>query len=675
MKVLYSQLKKYLPDLKSDPKETAKAFTIIGYMLDKFFEVEYLGKKDYLLDLEVRQNRADCFGVMGLVRELSAYYNIEVRLPEEFITEFSSNSSEKVNIEVRATDSVKRLMGVRISDVQINESPDWLKQYLAFYDINPVNSLVDLTNYVMLETGHPSHAFDWDLIEGGKLFWEINPIFKKMTSLDGNDVELTKDTLLVTNEVEPMAIAGVVGGKNSAINPKTNNILVEMAVYDGGLIRRNSRGMRVMTEASQRLEKFMDPESIPEAFNILVNLILKYTSGKVVSEVYDNYLHPTPKLDIKLELAKVSQIAGLDITSEECKIYLARLGFKVISEENGFLVVQNALNRLDVSFPEDLIEEIVRLKGYDLIPMDKLLVESTKDITPSRVKLNGQVQNMLASRGFDEVRSWVLVDTEKNRLANYSDTEAVNVTNSINEEVPTLRQSISVSLFSQLENYKKNNIPNINIFEIGKVFGKLKNEGPASHSLNSEILNPAGGVGLSKYEEHYSLGMLSDNKDLESLKLNVDYVLRTLGLTEIYYIKSQNYPETAHPATCLDIQYKDMKLGVIYVSNKINSLECIVAEVNLTAVDEIMSRVNANGGIEVESKLVALDVNINLENNQNIEIFVNDKLKSNVDKLWKTEIVDKFSKDSMETKYTVRIYYFGLSDTEAKDLHQKIFEN
>lgn len=238
MKVLYSQLQRYLPDLKADPKEVSQAFTIIGYMLDKFFEVEYQGKKDYLLDLEVRQNRADCFGVMGLVRELSAYYNIEVKLPEEFNPEFNSNASEQPNIEVRATDSVKRLMAVKFGNVKIEESPAWLKDYLAFYDINSINTLVDLTNYVMIETSHPSHAFDWDLIEGGKLVWEINPIFKKMTTLDNVSVDLTPDTLLITNEVEPLAIAGVKGGKSSAIHSETKNVLLEMAVYDGGLIRR-----------------------------------------------------------------------------------------------------------------------------------------------------------------------------------------------------------------------------------------------------------------------------------------------------------------------------------------------------------------------------------------------------------------------------------------------------
>lgn len=657
MKVLYSQLQKYLPDLKADPKEVSQAFTIIGYMLDKFFEVEYQGKKDYLLDLEVRQNRADCFGVMGLVRELSAYYNISVKLPEEFNTEFSSSETTMPSMDVRATDSVKRLMGVKLSNIQLSESPDWLKQYLAFYDINPVNVLVDLTNYVMIETGHPSHAFDCDLVEGGKLIWEINPIFKKMISLDGNDVMLTPDTLLVTNEVEPMAIAGVIGGKNSAINSNTKNVLVEMAVYDGGLVRRNSRGLRVMTEASQRLEKFMDPESIPEAFNILVNLILKYTSAQVVSGVYDNYLHKTPQLEIKLELAKVSQIAGIEITVEECKTYLERLGFKVISEEGGFITVKNAINRLDVELPEDLIEEIIRLKGYDKIPVDQLFVESTKDITPSILKLTDQAQNILASRGFDEVRSWVLVDTEKNRLANYSSNDAINVTNSINEEVPTLRQSMTVSLLGQLENYTKNNIPDIKIFEIGKVFGKPKD---------------SRGVDLEKYEEHYSLGLLQGGKDLESLKLDLEYMLRSLGVNKIYYTKSETVPETAHPVTCFDIKTDKDFLGVIYVSNKLNAEQCVVAEINLTLVDQLVNSL-ANKAVEVEKRLVDLDINLSLSKAEDVSKYVDTKISSNVDNIWKTQIVDKFAKDADTTKYTVRVFYMGLSDTEAKALHEKLF--
>ncbi|MFS8130574.1 MAG: phenylalanine--tRNA ligase subunit beta [Candidatus Dojkabacteria bacterium] len=658
MKVLYSQLQKYLPDLKADPKEVSQAFTIIGYMLDKFFEVEYQGKKDYLLDLEVRQNRADCFGVMGLVRELSAYYNISIKLPEEFNTEFSSTQTNMPNMEVRATDSVKRLMGVMLSNVQLSESADWLKQYLAFYDINPVNVLVDLTNYVMIETGHPSHAFDWDLIEGEKLIWEINPIFKKMISLDGNDVMLTKDTLLITNEVEPMAIAGVIGGKNSAINSNTKNVLVEMAVYDGGLIRRNSRGLRVMTEASQRLEKFMDPESIPEAFNILVNLILKYTSAQVVSGVYDNYLYKTQQLEIKLELAKVSQIAGIEITTEESKTYLERLGFKVVSEEEGFITVKNAINRLDVEVQEDLIEEIIRLKGYDKIPVDQLFVEATKEVTPSILKLSDTTQSILASRGFDEVRSWVLVDTEKNRLANYSFNEAISVTNSINEEVPTLRQTMTVSLLGQLENYVKNNIPDVKIFEIGKVFGKPKE---------------SRGVDLEKYEEYYSLGLLQVGKDLESLKQDLEYALRSVGISQIHYSKSEKIPETAHPLTCFDVSSEKNLLGVIYVSNKLNTNQCVIAEINLTQIDQLVNRGSISKVVEVEKRLVDLDINLTLGKDEDITKYVDTKVQSHVDNIWETKIMDKFVKDTDSVKYTVRVYYMGLSDPEAKALHEKIF--
>ena len=658
MNVLYSQLQKYLPDLKADPKEVSQAFTIIGYMLDKFKEVEFQGKKDYLLDLEVRQNRADCFGVMGLVRELSAYYNIPVKLPEEFNPEFSSTASGNVNIVVKATDAVKRLMAVQFSIDSIEQSPEWLKQYLSFYEINSINLLVDLTNYIMIETGHPSHAFDWDLVEGGKLVWEINPIFKKMTTLDGTSVDLTSDTLLVTNEVEPLAIAGVKGGKSTGINPNTKNVLLEMAVYDGGLIRRNARGIRLLTDASQRLEKFMDPESIPEAFNILINLVLKYTSAKVTSIVYDNYLQKTPELEIKLEIAKVSQIAGIEITAEECRTYLERLGFKVISEEGGFITVKNAINRLDVELPEDLIEEIIRLKGYDLIPVDQLLVESTKDITPSILKLTDATQAILASRGFDEVRSWVLVDTEQNRIANYSVNEAINVTNSINEEVPTLRQSITVSLLGQLANYVKNNIPDVKIFEIGKVFGKPQN---------------SSGVDLEKYEEHYSLGLLQAGKDLESLKLDLEYVLRTLGVTQIYYSKSENAPETAHPATSFDVKTEKEILGVIYVSNKLNTNQCVIAEINLTLVDQLVNTESVNKAKEVEKRLVDLDINLSLGKDEDVSKYVDTKISSNVDNIWKTEIVDKFSKDTDTIKYTVRVFYTGLSDQEAKSLHDKIF--
>jgi phenylalanyl-tRNA synthetase beta chain len=662
VKVLYSQLKKYLPDLKADAREVAHVYTMTGFMIDKFFEVEYLGKKDFLLDLEVRQNRADSFGVLGLARELSAYYNIPLRVASYQLAPFAGlpiiNSKEKLSIEVRATKAVKRVMALKINNLRLEESPSWLKEYLSFYDINPINTLVDLTNYVMIETAHPSHAFDADL-SGDNLVWEINREYNKMTSLDGTEIDLVPEALVVSNGKEPLAIAGIVGGTKAAINPTTKNIIIEMAVYDGGLIRRNSRQMKVMTEASSRLEKYIDPNSLPDAFAMLISLIQEYCGGEIASEVYENYLQVTAPIEINVSLDKVQQIAGIEISYDESLNYLKRLGFEILEQpnENNHHVVKviRPINRLDIEQEEDVFEEIIRLKGFEKLPTDKLNIEVTKDITPKHLHLIDTVTNHLVSRGFDEVRSWVLVSPKSNELTNYESWEEIQVTNSINEEVPSIRQSVAMNLIDQLDSKQKNNVNQVQIFEIGKVFGKKSRD----------------------YQEHYSLGLLINNGNANNLKKEVENLLGSLGLV-VFYEDCKKPPKVAHPRTCWEIRTIDSNkqkhtLGIIYVSNKTLVSEFFFAEINLNLLDKLISQSDSRAVQEISGKIVTLDTNLELNKDKNVREEIIAKLLPFDSSIWNWEIIDIFENGN-KVKYTLRISYMHLTDPEAKKLHEEIFK-
>lgn len=647
MKVLYSQLKKYLPDLKASEKEVTDVYTLTGFMLDKKFDVKYEGKDDKFFDLEVRQNRADAFGVKGLARELSAYYNIGLKFPEYSLPQTSV--SYDLPIEVKAEKAVKRVMALKISNLEVKESPAWLKEYLELYEINSINNLVDLTNYVMLETGHASHAFDTNLMGGDKLVWEIDPSYKKFTTLSGEEVDLVGEALVISDGSKPLSLS-IIGGKDVAINNATKEIVLEMAIYDGGLIRRNSRQMKIITEASQRLEKYLDPESIPQAFSMLVKLILEHVGGEVTSNVYDNYIKKTEFNDIQVDLDKVQQLAGIEITYEESKAYLIRLGFQIVNENGAVLTVKRPIDRLDIEMGEDIFEEIIRMKGYNLIPQNNLSTLLTKEITPNRITLVNQIEQILSSRGFDEVRSWVLVDSELNQRANFQKWEEIKVTNSINEEVPFLRQSISVSIIEKFDNYKKNSIPDIKLFENGKVFGKVGKE----------------------YQEFNSLGMLLEGEDINELKQQVGVLLRTLGLGEVLFKQSENTPKTAHPKTSWDIYVQDKNIGIIYLSNKEVVDTFCISEVNVDLIDEILSKEGKVADtFEVTQKLVELDVNVELSSDKDINWTMNDKLNSN-ENVWKWAVTDKFESGN-KIKYTVKVYYFNLTDPEAKRLHTKIF--
>lgn len=647
MKVLFSALKKYLPDLEASVDEVANVYTLTGFMLNKKIDLIVNGQKDTLLDLEVRQNRADSLGVLGLARELSAYYNIPLKINDYKI---ESKSNYKLPIQIKAKEAVKRVLAIKISGVMVSQSPDWLKSYLEAYEINSINNLVDLTNFVMLETAHPSHAFDVDLVGGDGLIWEINPSYKKITTLAGEEIELTPETLVISDGEKPLSLS-LIGGRDVAINQNTKDIILEIGVYDPALVRRNSRSMKIFTEASSRLEKHLDPETMYYAFSMLVNLILENCGGQITSEIFDEYIKKSVRKEIQVNLDKLKQIAGIEISYTESINYLNRLGFEILSIENNKLICLSPNDRTDINLEEDVFEEVIRLKGYQNIPKNVLTINPTKDITPTHLNVIDRIKILLANCGFDEVRSWVLVDPEKNKKANYSKTKEIKVINSMNEEVPILRQSLAVSLLGQFETFKKNNISKVHIFEEGKVFGKK----------------------FDNYVENYSLGILSNLGNLDELRLVVEKVLRSEGLDFISYKRSETIPPVAHPHTCFDIFCEDELLGLIYKSNKLETGDEIsIAEIDIDILTKITLEHKNQSTEEILQKLVELDTNIILEEDANLVAKIEEKLKNQTN-VWNWEVVDEFKDENEKTKYTIRVTYMHLSDPDAKELHKKIF--
>jgi len=221
----------------------------------------------------VRQNRADCLSTIGIARELAAYYGLELELKEHYSPALGI---EELKINVDAPKFVKRIKAIAIEDLENKESPDWLKDFLSFYDVNSVNLLVDLSNYVMFYTGYTSHLLDKDKIQDGVISWSVNNNFDKIITLDGSEVELHKDNELIIRDAKNiLALAGIVGGQAAAISLNTKSVVLEMAVYDRTIIRKNSRSLKIVTEASTRLEKNLDPNGVDYAINSLIFLILE----------------------------------------------------------------------------------------------------------------------------------------------------------------------------------------------------------------------------------------------------------------------------------------------------------------------------------------------------------------------------------------------------------------
>lgn len=652
MKVLFSQIKELVPGLKAGPKEIGEALSLSGFMMDGFEEVKFKNNRDYLVGFEVRQNRADCLGVYGLAREVAAYYGLKVKLPE---AKKIAATGDRLDIKVEAKEQVKRILAVKLTGVKNGESPDWLKEYVGFYGLNSVNLLVDLSNYVMFLTGYPSHLIDFSKVTGG-IKWSLNHNFKEVTTLLGTVVMLKQDQeIIIRDDKNIIALAGIIGGKAAEIDAKTDTLIAEIAIYNRAVIRRNSRSLNIVTEASHRLEKDLDPNGVQSAMELLVALIEKYSGGKVIGQPFEFYLKQYVSPVIEFNPESPSQFAGVEISREKTFKILSDLNFNIKPSGNLFLVTPPTY-RQDLELSEDLTEEVIRIYGYDkILAPEPPKLQVVSDITPKNIILAEKIKDILIVLGFDEILSWPLTKPQDNALINYLDWQAIAAQNSINDLYPILRQSIASGLLIQLNEYIKQNIKFIEIFEIGKVFGEK------------------GG----KYLEHESLGLLSasEKKALPELKNKLEILLRSLGFSDIKYFISKIKPILANPESSWDIYANGKVMGIVYkLRPQESKLNVYFTEINITLITEMLKNLKNNPVVELTQKLIYLDANIELKKDESIYKYLG-QLEKKLDKnnLWALSITDIYPLEN-KVRYTIRVAYEELSDQEAKKIHLTVFD-
>jgi len=514
MKLIYSELKKFLPKLDVQPQQLRDDLTMIGHFANFYEEIP--NSSDFFIDLDIKVNRGDCLGYYGLAKDLSVFYKTPLTIPTPTIT-YPTNLTPPP-IEIKSVD-VKRILAVKLSNIKVGQSPSWLQNFLTLHQINPINNLVDLTNYAMLLFGIPNHAFDFNKIND-QLIWEnnTNNKFSEFTTLDGTTLKLEPQNLVITNNQDVLSLS-FIGGKNSGITTDTSETVIEMAVYDRTRVRRDSRSLKTLTEASVRLEKDLDTETIPQAFNHLIQLIMENCSGQLSSNLLDFYPNPYLPKPISFDPQKPSAYSGIDIPVDFSLDVLNRLGCGP-----GFTPPSI---RRDIAIEEDLIEEVIRFYGYNKIPTNQpISKKNTPDITPKILYLIESLKDKLVTLGYDEVRSWPLVQQPLNK------TSAIYTQNSINSEYPVLRQSIIQSLEVQLDQYNRYKLPEPQFFEIGKIFYQQDGHYFEKHSL-----------GLY----HHSMPQLQ--ADLKTLGLpstaNGNYaeiILDDLNLPETYQPQNTSNP-------------------------------------------------------------------------------------------------------------------------------------
>lgn len=623
MKIIYSQLQKFLPNLHFSARQIANKLTLLGHMGSGYEQK----LDETIIGLEIRQNRGDCLGYYGIAKELATAYNLQFKVPKINLPITPKNS--ELPIKVIAKRQTHRIMALRISGIKNGLSPKWLQKFLKLHEINSINTLVDLTNFIMLWYGIPCHAFDTNK-SGNKLVWKLNQkqnlVFQ---TLDKTKVKLHQNAFLISDKKGPASLV-MIGGNRAKIDLNTKEVIIEVAVYDRKKVRLDAKKLNVQTEAGSRLEKDLDPDLIPQALNHLAFLILNNCGGKISSQLYDYYPNPMPAPKIKINLESINKITGIDIPPDFSKKIFKRLGCQLKKlGKNNYLAIPPSL-RKDLNLKEDLVEETIRFYGYEKIPTDQpISAKKLKNITPPVLNLIKSIKNFLVNQGYDEIRSWPIIQERHLHLLSSlpQKSKPVYIENNINANFPVLRMSIASSLVLQKKQYQKYKIPDCKIFEVGKIYYQKS----------------------GKYYEKHSVAFYQPKVD--QLKRDCEKLFKKLN------IKKQN-------------KYSE-KIGLSeFIEIKLDKL----AEQNFTPIKLNYNNKTGNA-IELSQQIVDFDANIILNKKINPQKLIKKYQQKIGEKyLWKLEIVDIYQNPKTKKyKYTFRVYYYNISTPKAKQIHLKAF--
>ncbi len=435
---------------------------------------EYQGLDDIIYEIGITPNRADCLSHIGIAREIAAYVRKQISKPDDNISEQNSKASDSIHIEIEDKEKCPRYTARIIRNVKVQESPMWLKRRLILCGMRPVNAVVDVTNYILLESGQPLHAFDLAKIKGNKIICKTAAAGEKFITLDGKEQKLDSDMLMICDAEQSLAVGGVMGGQNSEISDDTTDVLLESAYFNPTSIRKTSKKLGLQTESSYRFERGVDFENIVYASNRAAKLIAELTGGTVEQDIIDVQPEPLEKKIVSLRYKKAVDIIGADISSEQIKDILSALDFKTISEDKDSITVEVPTYRVDISIEIDLIEEVARMFNYDNIAPDfTVTIDSSGTETAKALQtpeLRRPIREYLVAKGFHE--SLTQNQTDPKSAAIFTDKPVV-IANPLGEELSIMRPSLFPAMLRTIErNHRLGNF-DLRMFEIGKSFHRV----------------------------------------------------------------------------------------------------------------------------------------------------------------------------------------------------------
>lgn len=451
-----------------------------GTKAKDYFKLE----EDYIIEIGLTPNRADAMGHIGVARDLAAYLNsqtdIKATLKWPSVEKFKiDNTNKNLIVEVKNKEACPRYSGVLIDGIKVKESPDWLKNRLQLLGLKPVNNIVDCTNYVLHETGSPLHAFD-NAIVNGKISVKNANSEDKFTTLDGTERSLNNEDLMITNGEKNMCIAGVFGGLESGVSEKTTAVFLESAYFNPVSVRKTAKRHALNTDASFRFERGIDPNKVVYVLKRCALLIQEVAGGKISSDIFDLYPTPIKNFKVDFSIKRCNQLIGQDIPEENIFKILNNLDIKILAQHNEILSLEVPAYRVDVQREADVIEEILRIYGYNNIELPgKLTVSVNKYPAVNQEKLQADITKLCTNLGLSEMMSNSLVSSKY--LETFSglsnNEEEVKMLNPLSSELDILRTSLVYNALNAVVYNQNRQTSDIKMFEFGKRYWKKTEKG------------------------------------------------------------------------------------------------------------------------------------------------------------------------------------------------------
>lgn len=495
---------------------------VVGTLVRDFYNIT----DDYRFEIGLTPNRADAASHLGVARDLAAYFRTTYTLPD--VAGFVSVADKGSLVDVQATKAAPRYAGVNISGVKVGESPDWLKEKLGAIGIRSINNIVDVTNYVLHDLGQPLHAFDRAKMAGDKVIVRYAHEGEAFVTLDGIARTLSAEDLVIADADKPMCIAGVFGGEHSGVTEQTTDIFLESAYFDPVHVRKTSKRHGLKTDSSFRFERGIDPDITVFALKRAALLIQQVAGGHISSEITDIYPSAIQPFVFEVSYRNVQRLIGKDIPTAEIKAIITALGIQIQSETEDVLQVAVPPYRVDVTREVDVVEEVLRIYGYNNVEIkSQILASLNTQEKPDREVVLNQVADLLIANGYREILSNSLTKSS------YTDDEAsaVRLLNPLSSDLDTMRQNMVYSVLTAVGYNQKRKAPYVKLFELGNTYFMTENGYEERQRL-------ALGIAGNKAAEQWNAD--SSSVTFYNIKAAVDALIKRLNIENLQVVETSN---------------------------------------------------------------------------------------------------------------------------------------